>query len=177
MVKQNLHWHGMDNDIKTMISSCQLCQRYQKSQPQESLVERDMPSDVWDSLHSDVFEVEGVKYVLVIDEFSKFPFVKRLKGETSRELIEYLEELFGCYGKPSYLYSDNGGNYTDVQGFHGPMGGKTHYFESKIPTVQRRGRESCGPYQTNYGEVVLQQGIQYHGTRHDKVVQGHGKPE
>ena len=26
-------------------------------------------------------------------------------------MIEYLEELFGCYGKPSRLYSDNGGNY------------------------------------------------------------------
>ena len=109
--KQNLYWLGMDNEIKSMVNSCQLCQRYQKSQPQEDLIERDMPSGVWDSLHSDVFEVEGVKYVLVIDEFSKFPFVKKLKGETSRELIEYLEDLFGCYGKPSKFYSDNGGNY------------------------------------------------------------------
>jgi hypothetical protein len=53
-----------------------------------------MPSEVWEGIHSDVFEVEGVEYVLVIDEFSKFPFVKRLRGETSKELIEYLEDLF-----------------------------------------------------------------------------------
>jgi transposase InsO family protein len=109
--KQNLYWLGMDNEVKSMINSCQLCQRFQKSQPKEDLVEREMPGGVWDSLHSDVFEVEGVKYLLVIDEFSKFPFVRRLKTETSRELIDYLEELFGCYGKPTKFYSDNGGNY------------------------------------------------------------------
>ena len=70
-------------------------------------------------------EIKGVTYLIVVDYFSLFPEVIRLTTTTSSKIITSLKSLFGRYGIPEEVISDNGPqyisqemkNFTDTYGF------------------------------------------------------------
>ena len=70
-------------------------------------------------------EIKGVTYLIVVDYFSLFPEVIRLTTTTSSQIITSLKSLFGRYGIPEEVISDNGPQYisqemktfTDTYGF------------------------------------------------------------
>ena len=52
------------------------------------------------------------KYLLVIvDEFSRFPFVYPSKDTSSATVIKHLGNLFSVFGLPGYVHSDNGSGF------------------------------------------------------------------
>ena len=66
----------------------------------------------WQLILSDLFELDGQRYVLVADNFSKMSFVKHLGQNTaSRTVISFLEELFSIHGPCQISYSDNSPQY------------------------------------------------------------------
>ena len=60
---------------------------------------------------SDLFDLEGVTYLLVVDYFSRYPEVIRLNTTTSQAIISALKSIFSRYGIPEILISDNGPQY------------------------------------------------------------------
>ena len=47
-------------------------------------------------------------YILIIEYFSRFIEVIKLKSITSRAIIEALKSVFSCYGIPEVIMRDNG---------------------------------------------------------------------
>lgn len=110
--KESVFWPGMTNDIRSMVEGCDICLRNAKSARKEPMVAHETPSGPWESLHTDILELKGHKYMLVADQFSKMPFVRQMKNETSTEAIRIIKEILSVHGVPMTIFSDNGPQYS-----------------------------------------------------------------
>ena len=54
-------------------------------------------------------------YLVIIDYFSRFPEVIKLKSTTSRSIIDTLKTIFARYGIPEVVRSDNVPQYSSVE--------------------------------------------------------------
>ena len=61
---------------------------------------------------TDLFELQGTKYLLVVDYISRYPEVTKLSSTTSRSIITALKCIFSRHGIPSILMSDNGPQFS-----------------------------------------------------------------
>ena len=113
--KECLYWPNMSADIVNTVENCDICIQNARSQSREPMMVRELPSQPWEILHSDYFEIEGHKYMLVVDQYSKMPFVQAMKGETAGEAVKFCKHLFAIHGIPRIVYSDNGPQYSSVE--------------------------------------------------------------
>ena len=60
---------------------------------------------------SDLFQLHGNTYLLVVDYFSRYPAVVRLTTTTSQNIIKSLSSIFSQHGIPDEFISDNGQLY------------------------------------------------------------------
>ena len=100
----------MTRDIKEMVSSCEKCMKYHSKQPKEPLPPmqtRDIPLLPWQVVASDILQHKNQHYLVVIDYYSKYIEALRLKGKTSRDVIQCLSEIFSRHGYPQTLVADN----------------------------------------------------------------------
>ena len=110
-VKSSIYWPGIDKDIEKVIRDCELCQRYQASQPPEKPlpVADDLPNVPWHTLGTDMFTLDGVDYLLVSDYYTRFPLIEKLGSDTRSERIADLtSRMFSVFGIPNTIISDNG---------------------------------------------------------------------
>ena len=61
---------------------------------------------------SDIFTFESEQFLVLVDYYSKYIEVTKLKDLTSKETIQALEEHFGRHGIPARLITDCGVQYT-----------------------------------------------------------------
>ena len=107
--KASVHWNGIAADIESYVARCTICQQHAQSQQKEPLRQKDIPPYTWHTLSAYFFELDGKEYLLIVDHYSKLPFVRSMgRSCTSIGAITYFRELFGSYGSPEILYTDNG---------------------------------------------------------------------
>jgi hypothetical protein len=61
---------------------------------------------------TDLFELKGVTYLLVVDYFSRYPEIAKFTSTTSLAVINVLKSIFARHGIPEVIRSDNGPQYT-----------------------------------------------------------------
>lgn len=103
------YWPNMSQDIDDFISNCRSCVIFSKSPPKEPLIHHKIPERAWQKIAMDIFKMNGLFYICVVDYYSKFTDVKCLKNITSESVILYLKHLFSLLGTPQEIVSDNGG--------------------------------------------------------------------
>jgi hypothetical protein len=116
MLRQFGHkWQYMDRDVKTVLRSCEPCQKWnivpKVYHPLRSIFSA-MP---WDHIQIDYIThfatdetPDGYKYILVVvDVFSGYSVSVATKTRSAAELMDVLWELFGHLGVPKILQSDN----------------------------------------------------------------------
>ena len=74
----------------------------------EPLIASQLPSYPWQVEGSDLFELEGEHHIIVVDYFSQYPEVIKLKSSNSVAVINALKAVFSRYGIPEILRTDNG---------------------------------------------------------------------
>ena len=85
-----------------------------------------LPDYPWQVVATDLFELNGDKYLLVVDYFSRFPEVIKLSSTTSAVVIAAFKSLFSRFGISEVVRSDNGpqfssldfAKFADLYGFH-----------------------------------------------------------
>ena len=82
------------------------------SLPEVSLLFRPVSQN---ALGSDLFMLNGVNYILLIDYFSRYPEVVKLTSTTSGSIITALKSIFSRHGVPEVLVSDNGPQYASQE--------------------------------------------------------------
>ena len=71
-----------------------------------------LPKGPWETVRSDICLLNGIKYIQVVDYYSKYIEIAILdKGENARRIIEKLKSIFSRHGIPNTLISDNGPQY------------------------------------------------------------------
>ncbi|XP_064464135.1 uncharacterized protein K02A2.6-like [Ornithodoros turicata] len=91
-----------------MVVACELCQGYQRANPQQPLLDRNIPDRPWERIAMDFFHLNDSTYLILIDYFSKFVEVKKMEATTAVDLIHVLSEIYARFGTPSEVLSDNG---------------------------------------------------------------------
>ncbi|KAG8187926.1 hypothetical protein JTE90_027700 [Oedothorax gibbosus] len=78
--REYVYWPSMNQDIEAYVERCSICQKHQRSNTQEPLVERDLPQRPWQVVAGDFLTLKGTTYLLLIDYFSKYIEVQHMHG-------------------------------------------------------------------------------------------------
>ena len=79
----------------------------------ETLLPHEVPNHLWEVIRTDLFHLNGNKYQLVSNQYSKFFLVRKPGTDvTSNNIIRTLKQIFSELGIPTKLISYNGMQYT-----------------------------------------------------------------
>lgn len=111
-------WPGIDQDIEMTAASCQACQLH-SSQSAREYSSWPVPSSPWDRVHLDYAgHFLGKMWLIVVDAFSKFPWVVKMSSSTTAATISALRSIFALEGLPKTLVSDNGTQFVSKEFEH-----------------------------------------------------------
>uniref|UniRef100_A0A8C7WXQ6 Gypsy retrotransposon integrase-like protein 1 n=1 Tax=Oryzias sinensis TaxID=183150 RepID=A0A8C7WXQ6_9TELE len=112
LARESVYWIKMNDDIEKMCRSCSVCIEYQDANPKEPLQPHKVPTKPWQSLASDLFEVNGRHYLLTVDRYSKFPMVDEMHTTSSHAVAQKIQAYVSLFGRPDEILTDNGTQYT-----------------------------------------------------------------
>ena len=110
--REVLYWPSLNTDIDNAIQSCAICQTYQYRQPKEPMMPHPKPSGPWEKVGTDLFQLNGKDYLLVIDYYSNYPEIALLSNTSTSTIINHMKSMFARHGIPQILVSDNATIYT-----------------------------------------------------------------
>jgi transposase InsO family protein len=111
--KSCVFWNGINEDINNVVSRCNVCQKYQRTQTVETLEQHELPTRPWQVVGTDLFQFDGDMYLIIADYYSKFQFVRKVpKPASSEQVIRLTKQLFSEHGIPAQVISDNGGHFS-----------------------------------------------------------------
>ena len=102
----SVFWPGMTTDIKTQISNCSACQKFQTKQPAETLRNELPTTQPWTCLATDIFEYGGKSYIIVVDWYSKFIIVCKVSDHSSEQTVATFLQIFSEFHVPDEIHSD-----------------------------------------------------------------------
>ncbi|XP_048765918.2 uncharacterized protein K02A2.6-like [Ostrea edulis] len=163
----------MGKDIENLVSSCEICAKYQAMNPKEPMIPSELPTRPWSKIGMDLFELNGTHYLLTVDYLSKWPKVSKLESLTSKCVITHVKSMIAKYGIPDIVIKDNGPQFSSfefrefVKGYqirhkttspyHAQSNGQT---ERMAQTMKRLITKSHDPY------VAL---LEYRNTKTDGI--------
>ena len=98
----------MTKDITEVIQACEACQETRPANHSEPLTLHEIPSAPWKKMGTDLFEIDGVTYVISADYFSKFPVTTQINKASSSTVAMETKKTLALFGKPDIIVSDNG---------------------------------------------------------------------
>ena len=110
--RNSVFWAGINKDLIDLVNRCDICQEYGVSNRNQPMVCRNLPVVPWQEVSIDFAHIRGVDYLILVDSFSKFLEIKRLKSKDAASVIGKLKEIFRTHGIPQYIYSDRGPPFT-----------------------------------------------------------------
>ena len=103
-------WPGISWQIDDFVQRCSVCVKHSTPR-QEPMIPTKFPDYPWQRVASDLFFLRGVNHLVVVDYFSRYPEVIKLKSTTSGSIVEALKAIFSQHGVLETLVSDNGPQY------------------------------------------------------------------
>ena len=113
--RECMFWPGMNEEIKTFISTCDACRTYERDNQKETLQPHELPDRPWEKIGADLFELNGKHYLITVDYFSNYWEIDRLHNQTSKMVIKKLKGQFARYGIPSTIITDNGTQFVSEE--------------------------------------------------------------
>ena len=114
-VRGTIFWPGMAAEIKQLVQNCEQCEQLKPKNQKETLRQHSDGNGPWDKIGTDLFEIKGKNYLLVIDYYSNFIEVDQLTTTTSKQVIEKLKKQFARFGIPCQIVSDGGPQYSSSE--------------------------------------------------------------
>lgn len=108
LAQQLYFWHGINHDIKEMITRCSPCQEHLPRPPVDDLQAFPPASKPMEKVSVDIFEYAGKHYLVMVDRFSGFPMVKQLNKLGTTAVTKIMLAWFRDWGRPEEICSDNG---------------------------------------------------------------------
>ena len=113
--REFVFWVKLNDDLKELVEKCDLCQSQQNS---TSIIQKyvsEVPPHPWHTVGSDLFYFRRIDFLVVVDYFSKYLFVRKIHNSTSSAVIKELGMIFSEFGKPQTFRSDNGPCYSSQE--------------------------------------------------------------
>ncbi|UYV69099.1 K02A2.6-like, partial [Cordylochernes scorpioides] len=108
LAKRCIYWPGINKEIEELINNCSICQQTSRANLKEPMLPHQAPDYPWQKEGIDIYQIESLKYLLIVDYFSKYPEIYQLQDMTTDTIIRRLKRTFSNLGIPETLVSDNG---------------------------------------------------------------------
>lgn len=108
LLREKVWFPCMDKMVETKIKACLPCQIVTPVYTREPLQMSVLPDNPFDEVSVDFAHVNGETLLLVIDDYSRFPFVEPVSSTSANAVIPKLDQLFATFGTPRVVKSDNG---------------------------------------------------------------------
>ena len=112
--RQCVWWPGINTQIQDLIRNCPQCCHLRR-QPPEPLIPSEFPTLPWKKVATDLFHYNCGTYLLIVDYFSRFIEITKLRTQSSSEVIQHTKEIFSRHGVPQEVTSDNGPQYSSFE--------------------------------------------------------------
>ena len=97
----------MSKDIHEKVSKCAACAKYKMRNQKERMMVHEVLERAWQKLGTDLCEIQGKNYLVVVDYYSKFIETALSSNKTAETVIKHLKSIFARHGIPEELVSDN----------------------------------------------------------------------
>ena len=101
----------MNSQLKQFISTCQVCQSFQRNNLKESLVSHSIPDRPWSKIAADPFEFKGEHYLVLADYYSDWIEFDKMRDQTATETIALLLKQLSHWGLSDEIVTDCGKNF------------------------------------------------------------------
>ena len=115
LARECVFWLGMYAELREVILKCPVCLAHRPAQAKEPLRSHEVPDRPWQRVATDLFELNGVTYVVLVDYYSGYVEVDRLPSSSTAQVLRALSVHFARYGIPEVLVSDNGPQYASAE--------------------------------------------------------------
>ncbi len=106
-------WPHIDDEIEHLVTTCSSCQENRPRAPEVPLFSWNVPSEAWARIHVDFAgPFEGHMWLVVIDAYTKWIEVCKMKSTSTTATVRKLREIFARFGLPRTIVSDNGPQFT-----------------------------------------------------------------
>jgi len=113
--RTSIFWPSLTKDVISQVKECDPCHRHQRQKQKQPIVQPQPASYPWQRLNSDLFEFKGDEYLLLSDQYSKFPVIRKPISMSSQAIVTHLKSIFAEHGIPAQLVSDNGPQYSSKE--------------------------------------------------------------
>ena len=103
--------------MEVIVKSCSVCQN--TSPAREALLQSSLPDFPWERVATDLFELDGTTYLLLVDYYLRYIEVQKLTSITAASVITAVKAVFSRHGIPTTVVSDNGPQYSSHEGNEG----------------------------------------------------------
>ena len=116
LARSYVWWPSIDKDVEAAVRHCKTCQLNQ-SRPKSAPVHAwEYPSQPWERLHIDhAGPLNGDTFLIVVDSYSKWVEVEKVKSTDAKTTIRVLRKLFSTHGVPRIIVSDNGPGFASAE--------------------------------------------------------------
>ncbi|XP_064390623.1 uncharacterized protein K02A2.6-like [Halichondria panicea] len=104
-------WPCVTAEVKQYVENCRECAKECKPK-REPLISTPLPDYPWQMVGTDLFELKGQQYLVVVDYYSRYPECIKLSRTTSAHIITVLKAIFARHGIPETVRSDNGPQFS-----------------------------------------------------------------
>jgi hypothetical protein len=108
LARDAFYWNGMGKDIEDLVSTCEQCQVLRPSLPAEPLQLYPPAARPMQQVSSDLFEEKGKHYIVLVDRFSGYTWVKLLRSLATAAITRVLDGWFLEFGYPRHCLTDGG---------------------------------------------------------------------
>ena len=109
LANQLYFWHTMSKDIERLIKACEACQSRRPAQAEmPAQAPREPATYPMSHMGTDLFQLRGAHWLVLVDRFSGFPFVARLRRTWTADVVAVLTGWFRQFGWPRAIRTDGG---------------------------------------------------------------------
>ena len=101
--RETLYWPGINNDIEHLTHACDQCIQYLNKQAQESIIPHDIPEMPWTKIGTDLFELDGKNYLIIVDYTTNFYDICEIANKESETVVLHTKQIFAKFGIPKIV--------------------------------------------------------------------------
>ena len=110
--RQSVWWPRMSKELENLVKNCTECCREQRRH--QPLIPSPLPELPWQKVATDLFEWKQHTYLLIVDYYSRYIEIARLKSTNADEVITHTKSIFARHGIPEVVLSDNGPQFASA---------------------------------------------------------------
>ena len=108
--RRDYWWPGFNEAVANHVRECSKCIPFLPSQAQQPIIHQNDAAGPMQAIGIDLYQSRGKDYLVVVDQFSGWPFAEQLTSTASTAVVSVLRRLFNMFGNPEKVYMDNGTN-------------------------------------------------------------------